>query len=66
MCSEKKGEKGVAGFIFVEPSDAEVVSEVSHLREAVVDEGDEMGFSRASGTDKKQMVFVFSEGAFAN
>ena len=54
------------GLILVEPGEAEFLAEVGLLSQAMMNEGNKVGFPCAAGADEKQVMFVFCKNALAN
>ncbi len=63
---DEQPQEAGGGLVFVQPGHSHAVGEGGILAEAVLDEGDEMGLSRAPRADKEQVMTAVREHAFAH
>jgi hypothetical protein len=61
---QKKLEEGRAGFVFIQPCDAQMVCERLVFSESADDERDEVGFPTAARTHEEEVVLVVCQRAF--
>ena len=64
--AEEQVKERDAGLIFVEPGDAEPVSEIGLLLQPVDNQGQQVSLAAAPGPDKEQVVFIVGESALAH